>query len=356
MIKTDCRFFKGDIPCKPHKRDGVHCKECNEYSPVKKRILIIKLGAIGDVIRTTPLLHRLRKEIEGAEITWITQSPDILPAGSWIDNILDVSSESIEWLRANTFDWLINLDKERLAISLAKSLKANKKSGFSIDEYGRCCPMGSKAENHKWLTGLYDDLNKTNTKHYMQEIFDICGYDFQDEEYILDDVMQGSISWDIDHSKKVVGLNTGCGGRWTSRLWPESYWISLAEKLLAAGNEVLLLGGLDEHEKNLRIAQASGAKYPGHFNLKTFINLVNQVDMVVTAVTMAMHLAIGLKKKLLLFNNIFNSHEFYMYNRGVILSPEMDCSCYFTPVCPNNCMETLSVETVLTNVLELLKK
>jgi hypothetical protein len=42
---------------------------------------------------------------------------------------------------------------------------------------------------------------------------------------------------------KEIGLNTGCGGRWTSRLWPESYWISLAKRLKKAGYQPLLLGG-----------------------------------------------------------------------------------------------------------------
>ncbi len=41
---------------------------------------------------------------------------------------------------------------------------------------------------------------------------------------------------------------------------------------------------------------ASGAHYPGHFDLRTFIGLVDRCDVVVSAVTMAMHLAIGLRQ------------------------------------------------------------
>ena len=62
VIHDDCRLYKGDLPCKPHKQTGVHCNGCPHYDPLKERILIIKLGAIGDVIRTTPILHRLKKE------------------------------------------------------------------------------------------------------------------------------------------------------------------------------------------------------------------------------------------------------------------------------------------------------
>jgi heptosyltransferase-2 len=75
----------------------------------------------------------------------------------------------------------------------------------------------------------------------------------------------------------------------------------------------------------------------------------------VSAVSMAMHITIALKKKLVLFNNIFNKNEFYLYDRGVILEPDFDCPCYFTSVCPNNCMQYLYPEKVLDSIITLLK-
>ena len=353
LIHEDCSFFKGDIPCKPHKESGYHCEGCPSYKKLSERILIIKLGAIGDVIRTTPLLRKLREVLPETQITWLTYSPDILDK-NYVDRILNVTTESIELLKQINFDWLINLDKDSLAISLAASINAKKKSGFTIDEFGHPKPISTKAEEHKWLTGLFDDLNKQNTKHYMQEIFEICGYDFNNEEYLLEVEKSGEV-WNIDKTKKVMGLNTGCGGRWTSRLWPTEYWIKLAKDLLSNGYEVILLGGEQEDQKNRSIQKESGAKYFGYYPLKIFIELLNQCDIIVSAVTMAMHLAIGLKKNLILFNNIFNKQEFYLYGRGEILEPDFDCDCYFTPVCPNNCMQYLKPETVMSAITKLYK-
>jgi heptosyltransferase-2 len=162
------------------------------------------------------------------------------------------------------------------------------------------------------------------------------------------------IVWRLPRKKIVVGLNTGCGGRWTSRLWPEKYWISLAKKLRRKGYVALLLGGEQEHEKNRRIARASGARYLGHFPLPRFMSEVKRCDLVVTAVTMAMHLAIGYGRKIVLFNNIFNKHEFELYGRGEILEPDFDCTCFYSPTCPNNCMQYLSVEKVFDACLRLL--
>ncbi|MEK7670919.1 MAG: glycosyltransferase family 9 protein, partial [Bacteroidota bacterium] len=88
--------------------------------------------------------------------------------------------------------------------------------------------------------------------------------------------------------------------------------------------------------------------------LQQFINLIAQCDLVVTAVTMAMHMIIGLDKKIVLFNNIFNRHEFELYGLGEILEPEFDCPCYFSPVCPNDCMQYIYVDRVFKTVKKLL--
>jgi len=71
---------------------------------------------------------------------------------------------------------------------------------------------------------------------------------------------------------------------------------------------------------------------------------------------MAMHLAIGLKKKLLLFNNIFNRNEFELYGRGVVLEPEQTCGCFYQAACTQSrfCMTTLSVDTVFSHCKSLL--
>ncbi len=239
-----------------------------------------------------------------------------------------------------------------MAIALTNSITAEKKSGFTIDEFGHAKPINTQVEQHKWLTGLFDDLNKKNTKHYVQEIFEICGYEFNGEEYILE-VKDSGKNWLIDKTKKVVGLNTDCGGRWTSRLWKTEYWIKLTRDLINNGYEVIILGGEQEDEKNKYIQKESGAKYFGHFPLHVFMSLLNECDMIVSTVTMAMHLAVGLNKKLILFNNIFNKNEFFLYGRGEILEPDFDCDCYFTPVCPNDCMQYLKPQTVLNSIIKM---
>jgi heptosyltransferase-2 len=333
----------------------VHCADCQEYQPQNKNILIVKLGAIGDVIRTTPLLTALKREYPKARISWLTYYPEVLP--SLVDVQLKYSVQDITYLQAVEFDYLINLDKDREACALASLAHSKHKYGFTL-EGGKPAPVANEA-SHKFLTGLFDDVNKANAKNYLEEIFEICGYQYYKEEYILELQPQDNpITWDVDHSMTVVGLNTGCGERWTSRLWANERWIELAILLKENGKEVILLGGPSEHEKNLMIAKKSGAKYPGYFPIQTFFYLINECDVLVTAVTMALHVGIGLKKKIVLLNNIFNKNEFELYGRGVIIEPSKECKCFFSPKCTNQdyfCMEYLSIKDIQNGIESMLK-
>jgi len=354
-LKTDCRFFRGTVPCAPHKREGVHCTEadgspCPRYDRIRERILIIKLGAIGDVIRTTALLPALRRAHPGAQVWWLTLTPEVLPRD--VDVVLPFTAQSAAILGAVGFDLLVNLDKDREACAIALTTEAHVKQGFTLRD-GVPAPADANAA-HKFLTGLFDDVSRANTKSYQEEIFEICGLTFAGERYILDNHAAEGYAWKLPRRKTIIGLNTGCGGRWTSRLWAEKNWTALARALKKKGYVPLLLGGEQEHQRNRRIARASGALYPGTFPLPQFINLMDQCDGVVTAVTMAMHIAIGLGKKIVLFNNTFNPHEFELYGLGEILAPDFACTCYYSPVCPNNCMQYLRVDTVLASCTRLL--
>ncbi len=346
VVKDDCRLFRGHIPCAPNKREGVHCADCPHYDKIEEQILIIKLGATGDVIRTTPLLHKLAQEHPRAKIWWLTESPAIVPKS--VDVVLPMNLQSILMLEAVQFDIVYNLDKDFHACALASRLQTRVIKGFTLKN-NAVAPADADAVE-KFTTGIFDDVSKRNTKSYPVELFEVCGYTFKNERYILDSFPSEARDWNIDHSKYIIGLNTGCGDRWTSRQWADEQWIMLAQQLQFLGCEVILLGGGYEHERNLMLAERSAAKYFGHFPLPAFVNLVSHCDMVVTLVTMALHVAIGLEKKVVVINNIFNRREFDLYGLGEIVEPEKECTCYFQQRCINTeyrCMEHLPVSRVL---------
>lgn len=355
-IKFDCKYFKGEIPCLPNKLRSKTCVNCDEYQKISKRILIIKLGAIGDVIRTTPLVTALRNLYPDCHISWITLSPDILPADK-IDLILPFDFISVYGLKHKPFDIAINLDKELEACSLLFDVSATEKYGFTrgVNHIEPATP----AAKHKLMTGFFDQLSKANTKSYTEEIFEICHLKFNKEPYLMK--INGSLvkKWNSNAEraggKPVIGLNTGCGKRWSTRLWPANYWVELIRMLKKNNFYPIVLGGPDEDAQNKIYAQETGCYYPGTYSLEEFIAISANCDVIVSAVSMMMHIAVGLQKPLLLFNNIFNKHEFDLYGRGKIIEPTVGCDCYYGNTCKReqHCMQTVSAEEVFNGIKEL---
>ncbi|MFP4527419.1 MAG: glycosyltransferase family 9 protein [Candidatus Kapaibacterium sp.] len=300
------------------------------------------------MIRTTPLLTRIRREYPKAMVWWLTYSPDVVPAK--VDRVMPFDFESVTALQGMDFDIAINLDKDPHACGLLNRVKANQKFGYRLKK-NKPAPVDELAQ-HKYITGIFDDANQENTKNYLEEIFEICGWQFEGEEYILE--YESAMKWDIPAGgKPIVGLNTGCGERWTSRLWAEEKWEELIGLLNENGFFPLLLGGAQEHEKNSNMALRTGATYLGHFPLQDFMSLMDECRIIVSAVTMAMHVAIGLRKRLVLMNNIFNAREFELYGRGEIVQPDKPCTCFFRPRCVNPdyfCMDSLSAQKIFDAV------
>ena len=396
-VKYDCSHFEGHIPCKPNKKFDVQCDNCPHYDqdrsiilhletqdlllkeifkisnfnkaekinipPIvandRKKILFIKLGAIGDVIRTTPLLERYIKEYGDCHFSWITHTPQVVPKDQ-VDLIYKWDESSVAFLADQEFDIAINLDKDKEACMFLTYVKAKKKYGFLWKD-GHI-NIATKNAEHKLITGFFDHISKKNTKNYLEEIFEICHFDFQLEEYQINLNTSLSHLWkrrlkELSAEKIIIGLNTGCGLRWKTRLWPSEYWIALIKELDKMGYFCLLMGGPDEDDMNRYYQSQTTAEYLGTFNLEEFIAITNNTDIIVTPVSMMMHIALALKKQLMLFHNIFNVHEFELYGRGLIIEPTSGCDCYFGNSCKRekSCMNDISVQDVLSNIVLLNK-
>ncbi|MCC6701604.1 MAG: glycosyltransferase family 9 protein [Fluviicola sp.] len=356
-VKQDCKHFRGNIPCKPNKVNGSECSTCSEYLPISKRILIIKLGALGDVIRTTPLVVKFKELYPNCHITWLTQSPAVLPQNE-IDSILKPDAFSLFLIENSRYDIAINLDKELEACLLLFKTTATVKYGYNWDN-GKIVPATPAAE-HKIMTGFFDDLSQQNTKSYLEEIFEICHFTFNYEPYLINKNDALIAKWrtqltSLANGKKIIGLNTGCGPRWNTRLWSNESWEQLSQHLVNQGYFPVFLGGELEDEKNKGFAQKTGSYYPGHFSLEEFIALTAACDTIVTQVSMMMHIATALQKQMVLMNNIFNAHEFELYNRGEIIQPSVGCECYYGNTCKRgqSCMHDLSSEEVLAAVIRV---
>ena len=256
--KFDCRHLQGYKPCRFHKETKMSCTACVNYEPISFRILILKTGAAGEVIRNTPLLYKLRQLYPRAEITWVTYFPELVPR-SLVDRIIKFSWESSLFLAEEKFDLLLSLDKENHVCALANKIKADTKKGFYFSDAGKILPFDSDSM-HKWRTGIDDNDMIRNTKHYVQEIFEICGYAWEGEKYILPDFKKTKI---VEFNKTVVGVNTGAGALWLTRIPHMDKLNEIIEKLIGREYDVVLLGGPDEDQKNKYLSDKYKVSYFG---------------------------------------------------------------------------------------------
>ncbi|MDX9712365.1 MAG: hypothetical protein RBT56_07565 [Ignavibacteriaceae bacterium] len=102
MLKTNCAHFKGDRPCIYNKNEGIVCDNCTHYIPISFKILIIKLDAIGDVLRTTSILKPLKRKYPDCYIEWCTRknASDLFNNNSLVNEVITIEDDA--WFRINT--------------------------------------------------------------------------------------------------------------------------------------------------------------------------------------------------------------------------------------------------------------
>ena len=358
-IAYDCKFFVGDRPCLWHKATGVLCT-CEHYQKVEERILIIKLDAIGDVLRTTAILPALAEAHPQASITWITrrEARPLLERNPYITEIIDYGEDAVLQLRVRAFDRVINLDAGKTSAGLAAAANAKLKDGFVLDPKGYV--QATNAAARTWLEmGVFDDLKRKGTKTYQDRMAEIIGLSGHPHRYVLqltdEERERGRLHLQklgVDCSRPVIGLNTGAGRRWELKQWREEGYLELIERIAKKHTvQFVLLGGPEERDRHKRLV--SGSKVPlidaGCDNpLRHFASLVGACHLVITGDTLAMHLALALNRRTIVLFGPTNSTEIEMYGLGEKVIPSMECLSCYKPKCDfvPNCMELITTDMV----------
>src|SRR4030095_13746876 len=95
------------------------------------KVLIIKLGATGDVVRTTPLIRRLN-----GQITWLTESKNIVLLKGLKDSLRCFSWEERERALDTRYDLGINLEDALDAAQFLKTMRCGEIFGAYVDSDG----------------------------------------------------------------------------------------------------------------------------------------------------------------------------------------------------------------------------
>jgi heptosyltransferase-2 len=341
---------------------------CEHYEPIEERLLIIKLDAMGDVLRSTALLPALAYVHPRAAISWLTraESVPLLKHNPYISEVLELGAEALVHLQTRTFDRVINLDAGKTSAALASAARSPRKDGFTLDETGVVRPTNDAAR--EWFeAGLFDDIKRQGGRTYQDQMSRILGVAGSPHRYVLQltDIevhlaREHLESLGLTFQRALVGLNTGAGGRWPLKQWREDGYVELVERLaIAMDVDFVLLGGPGERERHERLKAASkvAIRDAGCDNtVRHFAGIVKHCDVVVTGDTLAMHISLALGRRTVVMFGPTSAPEIELYDLGEKVIPAMDClgcyktSCDFVP----NCMDLISVDMVKDAVIRQL--
>jgi heptosyltransferase-2 len=331
---------------------------------------MIKLDAMGDVLRTTALLPDLAGEHPGTAITWITraESAPLLENNPYVSEVVAYGADSLVHLLARRFDRVINLDAGKISAGLAALAQAPRKDGFVLDPLGHVVATNAAAQ--AWLeTGIDDERKRRGTATYQARMLEILGLPAQPAGYVFELRSEERAAGErdlvrlgLDLNRPVVGLNTGAGGRWPLKQWREEGLLELIRRLHGERNvQCVLLGGPAEAERNRRLQQGAGVAVVDagcHHPVRHFAALTACCDVVVTGDTLAMHVALALRRRTVVLFGPTSAPEIELYGLGEKVVPDMTClSCYktacdFVP----NCMDLISTDMVAAAVFRQLDR
>jgi ADP-heptose:LPS heptosyltransferase len=358
ILKSDCRHFPGDRPCVFNKREGLMCNDCPHYEVVSMRVLIIKLDAVGDVLRTTSILHGLKERYRGSEITWITRQSalPLFENNTLVDRVIAYeSTEAVLHCSVEEFDVLINLDAAHESGVLAARVKAKEIFGYGLDARGHVVPFNEEAVG--WLEmGAFDQKKKENTRSYQDLMLEICRLKPSTKDIVLvlsDSELEFARTFSrnhkLDRSSPCIGMNTGASPRWQYKQWTLEGFEGLLRKVLDKTDwTVLLYGGPYEAERNKSLAAIKPSRIidTGSQNsLREFFALVTLSDVFLTGDTLALHVATALGKKVVAYFGPTSAAEIDSYGGRVVkIQSDLDCLVCYKPRCDfnPNCMNSLT--------------
>jgi heptosyltransferase II len=229
-------------------------------------VLIIKLGATGDVVRTTPLLRRF-----DGPVSWITAKNNLELLQGVDPEVRCVSWEHRKHVADTTYDLVINLEDDWEASQFLDELTFKQLFGAYL---GGDDQLAYTSDSRDWfdlsLISTYgreeaDRRKLSNRRTYQELVFSGLEFDFAGETYLLPEPIETGLSGD-------VAIAADAGPVWPMKQW--AYYGELIRRLKDKGLIVNVLpkrSSLLEHLSDVRnhCCLVGGDSLPMHLALGT---------------------------------------------------------------------------------------
>lgn len=326
------------------------CSEsCSLFETSKKRILLIHLGALGAVVRSTALLPAILRKYPGAHITWVTDAPGdlLLKEHPLIDRIVKTDVDGVLSLGALIFDVALLVDKSLKSAGILNVTSAKQLLGFTVTpETGAVVPA-NRAANELWNIGLSNDLkfnvNRKAETQLMHEALELGPFIRDPYSLYLTAEERGESvrrhrGWSQGGWSSVIGINTGCAATIAAKkLSVDGHVRLLVEAMrssLSARTEFVLLGGKEDTLRNREIAlkaEAAGINViesATDQGLRDGMISVASCDVVVSGDSLGLHMALGFKKPVVAWFGPTCAHELDLYGGTAVLTKAACSPCW----------------------------
>lgn len=347
--------------------------------PIKTdRILIVKLGAIGDVIHALPALRTLRKNLPKAYIAWIVEQKAslILKGNDDLDELIVIDTkkwrreiglktireirELLSHLKGRKFDVALDLQGLIKSGLITYLSGAESRIGYGCPHLRerlnglftniKVCPLESERHVIDLALSLLRPLNIT--KIDKETRFNIPK---EDEEYIDTFIREKG----LNRGKALVIINPGAG--WKTKLWGTANYAALAD-MIATKNKADIVITWGPREEEMATEVRSKMKERGILSppapLPSFISLLKRCTLLVGADTGPLHLAAALGKRCVGIYGPSDPSRNGPYGEGHrVVYKKMGCSNCYKRVCDDlSCMQTITPAEVYGEVDSLLKE
>lgn len=316
------------------------------------KLLIIRFSSIGDIVLTTPVMRRLKEQLEGeVEIHYLTKAAfaSILTVNPYIDKVWtmqDSLDEVIETMQGEDYDYIIDLHRNLRSGLTKRKLKGGME--FTLKKYNF----------EKWLLVNFG-IDRMPEKHIVDRYLDtIKPFTLEDDGKGLDYFIPEKTKVDLrrfslkesEYVAWVVGA-AHPGKRFSAR--------KVASVINQIQRPIVLLGGKSDQALAQEVMQSATGHvvdFTGRTSLHDSAWLLDNADCVVTPDTGMMHIAAALGKRIIsLWGCTVPAFGMYPYRPGEssqIIEPKglskRPCSklgdrCKY----PENCIEQIDEGEVL---------
>jgi len=321
-----------------------------------KKILIIRLSSLGDIILTTPLIRSIKRKNPYCKIDFILREEydELLSENPHINRIYKYTNHKFE--KHILFNSL--LDEE---YDLVIDLQNNLRSG-EIVRILKCPSVKFKKNNFKKFLLVHFKINVLKdclpVPVRYAETAGIYEPDTEGPDFYTSRPPDSRLTGNENY----IGICAGA--KHFTKRWPKDYFIRLAEKLINSGYKVALFGGPEEAQLCFDL----------EVRLKNILNLCSTsllqagADMkmcraIYTNDSGLMHLASAVKAPVIaFFGSTVKEFGFYPYNSKSIVLESKNLSCrpcthIGRKSCPQkhfNCMLKITPEEAFNSISKLI--